>query len=826
VSECSYLAELERILASPRDERDWEALAGHLDTCASCRERVETLTDLDSLAVGRPGEAQRNWRRQSSSSVALQQAIQRLHAISPPVENHEAAPRAGGAPLRLAFLKPSEQPGFIGKLGGYDVRRVIGQGGMGVVLEAQDPTLRRTVAIKLVSPWAVFDEQTKGRFLREAQTAAALTHENVVTIFAVDQVDGMPFLVLEYVAGESLEDRIQREGKLPLDEVARLGAQVARGLTAAHAKGLVHRDIKPANILLDETTERAKITDFGLAKTTGEQALTMTGTVIGTPEFMSPEQAGGKDPDERSDLFSLGAVLYCAATGVAPFHGSTLLVTLDNVRKCQPRPLREIDSTLPQWFCDLVHRLLSKDPQQRIGWASAVAELLEQRGGQKTVVEARSARDTVKAIPVAHWPPNSLPRWWQIAPAVLAIGAVIVWATWYFGGGENNTISPQPASETASTPPQPQAGFTLGSSGAHFATLADALTAANEGDVIEVHGNGPFLTPPLTVTGKRITIRAAGGSHPIFLSDNFTGRATQNFLQTDADLRLEGLEIRWAVPFVSGTSDAEMLARCTIRSTYGRLILDHCRIISPNACIGAGSRDVILRGCHLVSTNAVGVFWRSQSGGKLDVEESILETRMAIAVRADRGVPGVSPPSLRLARCTIASEKCLQLVVEGSAARQALPIAAENNIIDSEHLIWIIRQLTNREKGAAKRNEPADVVHAWFNWSERGNVYRRGIKYISRPAPFTESGLLSVEYQGVDGWLESWKLPPERSVEGKIQFKARAESAKTAPLSIDAINDPSGPQPADVGARPHHVGPGTAYHSWRSSPDYADWPPK
>ena len=196
-----------------------------------------------------------------------------------------------GAERYLDFLQPSDKTGFIGRVGNYYVRRMIGWGGMGIVLEAVDPLLKRTVAIKMLSPWKMLDAETEGRFLREAQSAAALAHENVVAIHAVEQVAGKLILVLEYVAGETLHDRVRREGKLPLDEVVRFGAQVARGLAAAHSRGLIHRDIKPANILLSEETGRAKIADFGLAKPTGEEGLTLDGTVVGTPEFMSPEQA-------------------------------------------------------------------------------------------------------------------------------------------------------------------------------------------------------------------------------------------------------------------------------------------------------------------------------------------------------------------------------------------------------------------------------------------------------------------------------------------------------------------------------------------------------
>src|SRR5262249_19323182 len=146
------------------------------------------------------------------------------------------------------FLRGADRPGILGRLGPYEIRREIGRGGMGLVFEGFDPALRRTVAVKVLSPLAPASDEARGRLLREGRSAGALLHDNIVTVHAVDQVKGVPFLVMQHVAGESLADRLRREGRLPFADVVRIGAQVARGLAAAHAKGLIHRDIKPANI--------------------------------------------------------------------------------------------------------------------------------------------------------------------------------------------------------------------------------------------------------------------------------------------------------------------------------------------------------------------------------------------------------------------------------------------------------------------------------------------------------------------------------------------------------------------------------------------------
>src|SRR5262245_41973320 len=507
---CPQPDELERLLSGPADEQALGRLEQHLDSCPSCRERVGTLCEPGTVIPDQPSR----WKDRSSSSSALKQAMERLHAVAP-IAPPESEFRNGA--MQLNFLRPAARSGFIGRIGSYDVRRVIGHGANGIVLEAVDPLLKRTVAIKMLSPWRVLDEETKGRFLREAQSAAALVHENVVAIYAVEQVDASPFLVLEFVAGESLEERLRRQGKLPLDEVARIGAQVARGLAAAHSQGLIHRDIKPANILLMESTGRAKIADFGLAKATGDSGLTMTGTLLGTPEYMSPEQATRKEPDERSDLFSLGAVMYAAVTGVSAFRGKSVLDTLDFVRSCQPKPLHEIDSSLPDWFCELVHRLLARDPKDRLGWAAAVAEVLERSGAQPTVAERPQSQLTIKTTDAQPRRSNGVKRWLPYTAAAVGVMALAAWGLMRMRPTPTANRAPQAplALEIApSNPPSPKPGFRIAGRDDVFVGLAAALDAAQDRDVIEVHGDGPFLTPPLTIADKRLTIRAAVGSHP------------------------------------------------------------------------------------------------------------------------------------------------------------------------------------------------------------------------------------------------------------------------------------------------------------------------
>lgn len=278
--------------------------------------------------------------------------------------------------LRLDFLEASHDPKDLGKLGPYRILDIIGHGGMGIVLKAHDTKLSRVVAVKVLAPELAANPTARMRFMRESQAAAAVSHDHVVTIHAVDEAGDVPFLVMEYIDGVSLHERIKGSGPLELKEILRVGMQAASGLAAAHAQGLVHRDIKPANILLENGIERVKITDFGLARAGDDIHFTQTGVIAGTPEYMSPEQARGEPTDHRSDLFSLGCVLYAMCTGRSPFRSETVLGVIRRVCDDAPRPVRQVNAEMPDWLAQIVDQLLQKEPDERFQSAAEVGDLL------------------------------------------------------------------------------------------------------------------------------------------------------------------------------------------------------------------------------------------------------------------------------------------------------------------------------------------------------------------------------------------------------------------------------------------------------------------
>jgi WD40 repeat protein/serine/threonine protein kinase len=288
-------------------------------------------------------------------------------------EGHSDADRAASA---LDFLQQSTKPGSLGRLGHYEVLEVLGQGGFGIVVRAFDEVLQRVVAIKVMSTQLAAASPARKRFLREARASAKVRHEHVVQIYAVEE-QPIPYLVMEYIPGCTLQQKLDRTGPLEPPEMLRLAIQITRGLAAAHAQGLIHRDIKPGNILLEEAIEpHAKLTDFGLARAADEASLTQSGAIAGTPMYMAPEQAEGKTIDQRADLFSLGSVFYVMLSGRPPFRASGTMAVLKRVCEDAPRPIREIIPEVPEWLCDIVAKLQAKKPEDRFQTAAEVADLL------------------------------------------------------------------------------------------------------------------------------------------------------------------------------------------------------------------------------------------------------------------------------------------------------------------------------------------------------------------------------------------------------------------------------------------------------------------
>lgn len=366
----------------------------HLEHCASCQQALE------QLAAAGP-----SWDRAARhlaslddpTAPALERVVYQLQATasrsSLPTAERDTPPELG--PTYFNAFGGIDPAAPLGRLGQYQLLAVIGRGGMGVVFKALDERLQRIVAVKALGPQYAGNTLARLRFQREAKAAAAINHDHVVPIYHVDEANGIPYLVMPLIEGKSLQERIDEGGALDLSNVLRIGSQIASGLAAAHARGLIHRDIKPANVLL-ESDDRVRITDFGLARAVDDASITQSGVITGTPMFMAPEQARGEVLDQRADLFSLGSVLYVMATGRAPFCATGPHAVIHRIINETPRPLHELNADVPPWLDAIVAKLHAKHAGDRFQSAREVADLLAQH-----LAHLQEPRRVPKPAPVA-----------------------------------------------------------------------------------------------------------------------------------------------------------------------------------------------------------------------------------------------------------------------------------------------------------------------------------------------------------------------------------------------------------------------------------------
>lgn len=350
----------------------------------------------------------------------------------------------------LSFLAPSTRQDSLGRLGHYEILQVLGKGGFGIVFRAFDDVLQRVVAIKVMAPHAAALSPARKRFLRETRSSAQVRHENVVQIYEVGE-QPLPFFAMEFIPGETLQQKLDRCGPLEVLEILRIGRQIAEGLAAAHACDLIHRDIKPGNILLEGGQHKAKITDFGLARTAADASISQSGLIAGTPMFMSPEQALGQKVDQRADLFSLGSVLYQMTTGRPPFRAPTTLAVLKRVAEEAPRPIPEIIPETPDWLCGIVTKLHAKNPEERFQSAREVADLLadceaklKAKEEVKNVLPAAAKRDEKRGATGA--------RKWVAAAAAVLLLPVFALALTEFAGVTQWFRVPPPIDKNPITP--------------------------------------------------------------------------------------------------------------------------------------------------------------------------------------------------------------------------------------------------------------------------------------------------------------------------------------------------------------------------------------
>jgi serine/threonine protein kinase len=463
------------------------------------------------------------------------------------------------------------------RLPGYDILGELGHGGMGVVFRARDTRLERVVAVKVLAPHLAADSTARQRFFREAKAAAAVRNEHVVSIHAVSDEAGPPYLVMEFIAGISLEERLKRSGPLAVKEVLRIGMQIAAGLAAAHKQGLIHRDVKPGNILLENGVERVKIIDFGLARAVDDAGMTETGRILGTLLYMSPEQARGEMLDPRSDLFSLGGVLYTLCTGRPAFTAGNAMAVLKRVCEDTPRPIRECNPDMPEWLEAVVNKLLAKEAGERFQSAAEVADVLGQRLAQLQQPAPPcppEVRESVPAAPTEAKPArlsaSKRKRFWAAAAVVLVgvVASLVIVAVLL-------------------RPPAPPGVLTVSqkpADGGRFRTITEALDEVKPGMTIrvldeEVYEEYLLIDSPEQHRG--VVLEAASKA----TIRKLPGKTECVWIRGVPDFTLRGFH------FESGT---EPHAQVYISGLCPGLVLDRLEMTSGYCCVNV--RDAPLSG--------------------------------------------------------------------------------------------------------------------------------------------------------------------------------------------------------------------------------------
>lgn len=316
--------------------------------------------------------------------------------------------------------------------GRYTLERELGRGGMGIVFLARDAALDRPVAMKLLPPYLAAQSDIRERFLQEARLVARLSHPNIVTVFVAEQHGDLCFFAMAYVRGETLTQRVERAGPLPPAQATRMFQELAWGLGYAHANGVIHRDVKPDNILIEQSSGRAMLADFGVAFAADASRQTGVGQMIGTPHYVSPEQAYGSELDGRSDLYSLGASAFFALTGRTLFDGPSPLAVITKHLTEQPLPLAKVRPELPRQLTDAVDRCLAKEPERRFTTGEALAEALAATGLTEHEVPApirhyfRQGRGVALAWLMATALVLWFGRWVEIPSDTVSRGAAVV----------------------------------------------------------------------------------------------------------------------------------------------------------------------------------------------------------------------------------------------------------------------------------------------------------------------------------------------------------------------------------------------------------------
>jgi Protein kinase domain len=818
---CLSDEQLASILTGKPAEAENAVWTEHLDRCAECQSRLEQLAGGTDWLPEWDGNSP---SRLDEPSLDRYRAMTQSENGDTFVGKVAAGPgdALGDASLS-AFLRPSDRPEFRARFGPFYVMDILGRGGMGIVFKAHDPTLQRTVAVKVLAPQLATSETARKRFLREARAAARVVDDHVVTIHSVNEVYGFPFLVMQFIEGESLESRLRRAGAMGGAEAIRVAEETAKGLRAAHNAGLIHRDIKPANILLEASTGRCKITDFGLARAVEDETLTRTGLIAGTPHYMAPEQALGEAVDHRTDLYSLGAVLFCVCTGEPPYDGKTPLSVLSKVVEGTVPEVRKSNSAVPTWLEEVISRLMAKNPDDRYQSADELLVRLEERDATPGTVRRRT----------------SIHRALAACLGVVVVLLVAVFAVpWDGGSGTSSSDvvidagNDRPAGAVLSDFRILHPDDTIETAG----NLSEALTLARDGSTIEIAKSGQIeVAGPLGTQGKALVMRAAAGATPIIIMTRNGASGGAARLTTSAPLALEGIEFRYPE-----AGSAPATPDCLILAKSGPLYITNCHFSVPDlpgsriSCLNLGGTiAVIQNSLFTCGPMGTGIFSPVDHATQIDVENCAFLADNALTLAPGLAGRSGQGEAVRMRCSTVIGQCAVHLLGREAKPGQghtALGIRVEQCLFDLE---FLCTATSGRNSDPVRAETIAlDRLMGGIQWSGAGNVFSIGRSYCGFSLGPRSYGMARSGPRSLISWQDFCHEEADSSREAKVFFPDAPAGARPQPGdSISAagfrfVLDRLGSRPpgtSQVGASVDTLGPGSAYETWRRSPAVGQW---
>ena len=704
-------------------------ITAHLDQCAACRESLD--------AIGRPIASPlplSELTPASDPSKKLQVALQQLKSAS-------LADAIG--PSRVVFqdLCPWFDPidNGIGRIAEYELLECVGRGGMGVVFKARDTRLERCVAVKLMSPAMLGDGTARQRFLREARAAAGINHPSVVTLYSVAEVRELPYLVMEYVAGESLQQRLNQVGRLPIESIIAISRQTAEGLAAAHAQGVVHRDIKPATIVLTTGTDQVKLTDFGLALRIDGSTLTHSGLLLGTPEFVAPEQIDSAfgDIDHRTDLFSLGSVLYLMCSGKAPFFGTSILSTLSHICTNQTEAIERINPNVPTWLTELIGKLHAKEPSQRIASAQDVVKILTQhtmhRGLPTTGPDKPIATPVLSSRSPVLTAPANQPRSRRL---LILIGSLLLGGFLFalmlsrWRGGDPFDV---------------------------FARNSEELLEFLDTDSdcrITLTSNGPYDLPAIEFVERQISIIAAEGVKPLLQFE--VDQGTPAISVFDGSLHLAGLVIEADVSADDSQHeddlDDEIEDFSLVSCEDGELSAIDCKFLSGGggACIHLESVNCNLTHCEFHAGETAVISWRTGQSSTLKLSGCVLTGGTIVEVQE------LTDAELILSQCTLFGHVTIRIEA-GEEMEGRLDVDARKCLFDANNALLLVEEIDPKEEFA---------LEEIFRWNGKSNLLPHRLL-----AAWDEDENEKVEVTDLTAWRTLARATESGSEQGIPQYR-------------------------------------------------------